>query len=333
MILADKIITERKKNGWTQEELAEKLGVTRQSISKWEGAQSVPDLERVLQLSKIFGVSTDYLLKDELGEEQNADYLAACDATCTEESDTVIRRVSMEEANAFLKQTQENAPRIAWATFLCILSPICLLILGGACDMGLLSISENAAGGIGIIILLLLITLAVVIFISCGTKTKDYEYLDYDQIETEYGVQGMVKERKAQYEEQYTRHNIWGTVFCILGVLPIFAALIFTENDFIMVLMVCCLLVMEGIGVVFFIRGGMNHAAFQKLLQEGDYSRKKKRNSKKNQAISTAYWLVATAIYLAYSFITMDWKMSWIVWPVAGVLFPAVIAIANTIRK
>ena len=333
MILADKIITERKKNGWTQEELAEKLGVTRQSISKWESAQSVPDLERILQLSRIFGVSTDYLLKDELEAEQNTDYMEVCGANSTEEDDTIIRKVSMEEANAFLKRTRENAPKIAWATFLCMLSPICLLVLGGACDTGLLSISENAAGGIGIIILLLLITLAVVIFISCGMKTKEYEYLDYDQIETEYGVQGMVKERKKQYEEQYTKYNILGTVFCIIGVLPIFAALIFTENDFVMVLMVCCLLVLEGIGVIFFINAGMNHAAFEKLLQEGDYSRKKKKNSKKNQAIGTAYWLIATAIFLAYSFITMNWKMSWIVWPVAGVLFPAVIAIANAVRK
>ena len=48
MILADKIINLRKKNGWSQEELAEKLGVTRQSISKYEGAQSIPDLDKIL---------------------------------------------------------------------------------------------------------------------------------------------------------------------------------------------------------------------------------------------------------------------------------------------
>ncbi|MDY4062057.1 MAG: helix-turn-helix transcriptional regulator, partial [Candidatus Limiplasma sp.] len=45
MILADKIITLRRQNGWSQEELAERLNVTRQSVSKWEGAQSVPELE------------------------------------------------------------------------------------------------------------------------------------------------------------------------------------------------------------------------------------------------------------------------------------------------
>ena len=66
MILADKIMNERKRNGWSQEELADKLGVSRQSVSKWESAQSVPDLNRIIKLAEIFGVTTDYLLKEEL---------------------------------------------------------------------------------------------------------------------------------------------------------------------------------------------------------------------------------------------------------------------------
>ena len=77
MIFADKLIALRKKSGWSQEELAEKLGVTRQSVSKWEGAQSVPDIDKILQLSRLFGVTTDYLLKDELGEPE---YTAGDDA-------------------------------------------------------------------------------------------------------------------------------------------------------------------------------------------------------------------------------------------------------------
>ena len=68
MIFADKLITLRKKAGWSQEELAEKLNVTRQSVSKWEGAQSVPDIDKILQLSCLFGVTTDYLLKDDAAE-------------------------------------------------------------------------------------------------------------------------------------------------------------------------------------------------------------------------------------------------------------------------
>lgn len=71
MILADKIIEERKKNGWTQEDLAQKLGVSRQSVSKWESAGAIPDLKKIIQLAYLFGVSTDYLLKDEIEKEKN----------------------------------------------------------------------------------------------------------------------------------------------------------------------------------------------------------------------------------------------------------------------
>ena len=69
MILAEKIIKLRKQNGWSQEDLAMKLNVSRQSVSKWESMASIPDLDKIVKLSQIFGVSTDYLLKDDLEEE------------------------------------------------------------------------------------------------------------------------------------------------------------------------------------------------------------------------------------------------------------------------
>ena len=62
MILADKIARLRKQNGWSQEELAARMNVSRQAVSKWESAASVPELDKIIRLSEIFGVSTDYLL-------------------------------------------------------------------------------------------------------------------------------------------------------------------------------------------------------------------------------------------------------------------------------
>ena len=68
MILADKIMRLRKQNGWSQEELAEKMGISRQSVSKWESGTSIPDLDKIIKMSGIFGVTTDYLLKDDIEE-------------------------------------------------------------------------------------------------------------------------------------------------------------------------------------------------------------------------------------------------------------------------
>lgn len=128
MILADKIILQRKKAGWSQEELAEQLGVSRQSVSKWEGAQSIPDMDKLLKMSRLFGVSTDYLLKDEIDD--------APAALTADESNTGLRRVTMEEASDYLGKRRAAAPKIAFATFLCIISPIVLLIMAGLADSG-----------------------------------------------------------------------------------------------------------------------------------------------------------------------------------------------------
>ncbi len=70
MTLSEKIMSLRKKNGWSQEELAERLDLSRQSVSKWESGESIPTLEKIIKISEIFEVSTDYLLKDNFKEER-----------------------------------------------------------------------------------------------------------------------------------------------------------------------------------------------------------------------------------------------------------------------
>lgn len=63
MNLSEKILALRKANNLTQEQLAEKLDVSRQSVSKWESGQVIPELEKIVALSAVFDVTTDYLLK------------------------------------------------------------------------------------------------------------------------------------------------------------------------------------------------------------------------------------------------------------------------------
>lgn len=65
MKLSDKIIKLRKINGWSQEELGEKLNVSRQAISRWESNTAQPDATNILKISKLFGVTSDYLLNDD----------------------------------------------------------------------------------------------------------------------------------------------------------------------------------------------------------------------------------------------------------------------------
>ena len=319
MILADKIIRLRKKNGWSQEELAEKMNVSRQAVSKWEGAQTVPDLGKFLQLSQLFGVTTDYLLKDEIEDEEFTD---------NDGAESAVKRITLQEANEFLQWRQVAAIRIALATFLCILSPIPLLILGAATEVSSFGLSENLAAGLGIIILILMVALAVAVYVLCGFKNAPYEYLDKEPFETEYGVKGMVKEAQQAYRATYVKYNTIATCICVLSPVPLLIGA-FTEKDFLTVGMLCVTILLAGIGVMLFIMAGVRWASMQKLLKEGEYSEAGKKKSKLTEAVGTAYWLAATAVYLGWSFWTNDWHMTWMVWPIAGVLFAGVMAICN----
>lgn len=330
MILAEKIINLRKKNGWSQEELAEKLGVTRQSISKYEGAQSIPDLDKILKLSEIFGVTTDYLIKDELEEEE---YAPSQMHENESESDRSVHKVTMEMANEYLQIIDWSAGKTAFATMLCILSPIVLLMLGAMSEMPNYHISENATAGIGICVLIVLIAIAVTIFILCGMKTKKYEYMEKEDIETAYGVSGMVKEKRDAYHSPYVTQLVIGITCCICSVIPLFGTLAVSESDFYMVSAVCMLLTLVAIGTYFIVRSAAKMNAMNQLLEEEDYTRQKKHENKKMSGPVTVYWLIATAIYLAWSFTTNDWDRTWIIWPVVGVLFPAFYAIVSGIRK
>ena len=315
MILADKIILLRKRSGWSQEELAEKMGVTRQSVSKWEGAQSVPDLEKILRMSQLFGVSTDYLLKDEMEE---AETLAVAD------DGEGPRRVSMEEASEFLRLRAEAAGRIARATVLCILSPLCLFLLAAASETGALPLSENAAAGLGLLVLFLMVAMAVEIFITTGSKSAPYEFLEKEVFETAYGVEGMVRQRREELRERYTRGNVRGACLCILAVIPLVCGGLLWDNELFMVGMLCVMLLMVAAGVYSFITVGVPWAAMEKLLQEGDYTRAQKRQ---NARVGAIYWPLAAAVYLGWSFLSGNWHITWVVWPVAGVLYAAVAAV------
>ncbi len=325
MIFADKLILLRKKAGWSQEELAEQMNVTRQSVSKWEGAQSVPDLDKMIRLSELFGVSTDYLLKNEIEEAEHIN---------SSNDMPPLKRVSMEEANAFLSVKSRTAKAIAYAAFLCILSPTVLLILVAISESTIGILSEDIAGGIGMIVLIIFSAIAAAMFISSGSKTAPFAYLEKEKFETEYGVSGMVKERKAEYKALHTKNNIAGACLCITALIPLFVgAIIDADNDLFLIIMLSLSFLIAGVGVICFIKTGIIWASYEKLLQEGEYSKENKEKPSITAAVYTAFWVIVTAVYVGYSLSSNNWGQSWIIWVVSGVMFPAIVAITNVFDR
>ena len=327
MILADKIIENRKKNGWSQEELADRLGVSRQSVSKWEGAQAVPDMKKIIQMSEIFGVSTDYLLIDDI-EEPKAPEVTPVDSGLEE----TVRQVSMEEASAFLEHNGRAAGTISTGVMMCILSPVLLILLSGLAEAGKIAMNTRIAEMAGTAVLLIIVATAVGMFVMTGMRGKEYEYLENLDIDTAYGVSGMARERRSQYAERHTRLLIVGIMLCIIAAVPLLILDMsnYSNNTDVLPIAGVCLMIMTvAAGVKMIVLTCIRQDGFDKLLEEGDYTRLNKKAGK----YDGVYWGIALAVYLIWSFVTNRWDISWIVWPIAGVLYFVYHEIARAIVR
>ncbi|MBO5294047.1 MAG: helix-turn-helix transcriptional regulator [Clostridia bacterium] len=327
MILADKIMMLRKKNGWSQEELAEKLNVSRQSVSKWEGGLSVPDMNKIIGMSALFGVSTDYLLKDELESITPSE-------TAERDDKGAVRSVSLEEANRYLDTVERLSRRIVLAVMLCILSPACLIFLGGCADevAGFL-ISENFAIGIGMITLFLLVGVAVAIFIPTGMQLSEFSYLDKEEFSLDYGVKGIVEKRLLSYIPRYRMLLTLGIMLCIFSAVPLIVFAIMEASLLLLVGSTALVLVICSIGVALIVRACYINGSCQRLLQTGEFTEENKKRTRENEALDSAYWGVFTALYLGVSFLTMKWHITWIIWLVAGCLSPVFQYVIGLLRK
>lgn len=325
MIFSEKVSELRKKNGWSQEELAEKLGVSRQAVSKWESASSIPDVDKIMKLSQIFSVSTDFLLNEQ-AEPDNAFELADL------REDERPNLISLEQATAFLDTAAYEANKLSAAVSLCILSPIALIIMGGYSKLPGALITERAATSIGIGVLILLIVAAAGVFTHCGQRLAPYKILEDGPIELAYGVKGVVEKRKS--ESTWISSGITiGVTLCAFSVGILFMLFgFFPRNSLFSTWGICLALCFMAAAVFVLVKSTTVNGSFQKLLEKGRYSRNHKTVKKYTDLAMIIYFCVVAAIYLIASFITMAWDKTWLIWPVAGVLSTVIIVFIKTLK-
>ena len=136
MTLSDKIMTLRRQKGWSQEELADRLGVSRQAVSKWESGTAQPELGKVTELARLLGVRVDDLLSDEAPLVPDADIPAE-------------RHVTPEEATTYLSLVRRVAWPMSLAVMFLIFSPIALILLAGGSEYNA-ALSAEAAAAIAV---------------------------------------------------------------------------------------------------------------------------------------------------------------------------------------
>lgn len=339
MQIAEKIYTERKRLGWSQEQLAEQMEVSRQAVSKWESGQSLPDLDKLVLMSKIFGVSTDYLLKEEnhstiswlssedpasKHEELLSQYPDAHSETFSQEQKS-IKMLTRQEIQDYQKICFQTARKIALGVSLCILGVILYLIIEQFISSN--SIMEE---GEATIALLCCVAPAVALFVSTGMKMEPYHYLKKEPFQMTETNLKQLKDESDRYSHIFMVRITSGVVLCIIAVIILNICEVMKKRiplykhleSFSTVLFLCIIT----IAVYLFISSGIRKDCYDVLLQKSDYTLSKKKYKKGTliEIIAGIYWCIVTAGFLGYSLITADWGRSWIVWPVAGCLFGAI---------
>ena len=248
--------------------------------------------------------------------------------------ESAARVVTMEEANAFLALRERNARFVALGVMMCILSPVLLILLSGLTESGKSRLTETSATGLGLMALFLLIAGAVALFVISGIRSARFEYLEKEPIDTLYGVDGMVRERRERFQSAFTVQLTLGIVLCVAAVIQIFVSLIFFgEAELPAIIATCLMLVLIAVGVLLIVHASMIWGSYKMLLEEGDYTPEAKQDRARHGAIGGIYWGLVTAAYLAWSFLTNAWERTWIIWPVAAVAYGAVFGIVKALRR
>lgn len=189
------------------------------------------------------------------------------------------RHVSDLEADEYLFVVRQSASKIASGVFLCICSPISIILLAGMQSVTSV-ISDGVIAGVGVTVLLCMVACAVGLFISAGMKMDQFEYL-----KKECFVLNAAYEQKIYYvweskKRKFTSKIIAGVMLCIVSVIPLIFVSLITENEFPVIVCVALLMVTVGIAVCLFITAGMEEEAFKVILQEKEFSEKKKVSEK-----------------------------------------------------
>ncbi len=318
MIIADKISMLRKKHNLSQEELAEKLNISRQSVSKWESAQSIPEISKVLAMAELFQVTTDYLLKDEQEELQY-----------TDETKEVV--LSLEEVNDYLNESHKHNRLNAIAVSLCIMSPSLLVVLS-LFSSTRPEKTQMIFVAIGMLWLFLSIVVAVGLFIFSESLVRSHTKINDGDFKLSYGVEGIVKEKYESYYSKKTMYLVMSIGLFILSPISIILTGMFESDGgdgFVYGISMLILFICIAVGVHILILSEGRNANYETLLQIGEHSKEYKELEKKRSPIANAYWLITTALYLGWSFLTHRWYMTWIIWPIAGILYAAIVGFIN----
>jgi len=323
MILAEKIVRLRKQVGWSQEELAEKMNVSRQSVSKWEGTNSIPDLNKIIMLAELFEVSTDYLLKDEVELSESL--------IGSSEMNTI--QISLEQALEYVDNKRDMALLNAKGAFLLVCSAIPLFALLALTKTNQLNLTSDVAAMIGVVIILVMVSIGISFFVRANHYKSDIAQIENEAFELAYGVHSAFKEKSQKFKATYNLRLSVGISMFIFSAVPLMFSIMLSGGSDMILMMIIVMTFMIAAGIYIVSPVSVKYDAYNCILKKGRFEAGKSKRTKHAVKLAAFYWPLLLAVYLGWSLWTMDWGVTWIVWPVGAILFAALVGLMELLDK
>lgn len=285
MNLGENLQNIRKRKNLSQEELADKLNVSRQSVSKWESGSSYPEIEKIITICEIFQCSMDELIKGE-----------------------IITPV-IEGKQEYDRFTAKFSKGIAFGVFL-ILFGVTLMLLIMSCAPNRESLERYVI--IGAIALLLFVVVAVPIFIILGIRMDEIQK-KYKDLSNFYS-----DAEKEAYNHQFSIVIATTVSVILIGVIVLLSLYGFQICNNESLFPVAIFMIFITVSVPFIVNAGIQKSKYEMTLYR-EYH-KVEENDEIIGKISAVIMISATILYFILGFVFDLWKLNWLVFPVGGML-------------
>ena len=290
MNFTDKIRMLRKEKGISQEELASQLDVSRQAVSKWENGQGFPEMETVLRISNLFGVSLDYLFKDDGSEEKGT----------TDES---VYYVGPDMVKEYLVTKKKRGSQMAIGIAVIIMSLSCTMFFSH--PLGTVLFFLVAALGISILVML-----------AFQPKFKGHDEMEERPLSFEPAFLQKFQQEYTLGQRKYGLFIVVGIVLFILSLAASVAINAFVRND---MRYIAILPLFWGTAVALIVFGATMTGALDIIMNNREHVVEIKSENKRGWIYSVVMPLTFM-VFLGIGFVWNAWHPGWLIFPVASLL-------------
>lgn len=296
----------RKRDKITQEELAERLGVSRQSVSKWETGEAYPEMEKLVALCDLYRITLDELVKNDLTASENADNSANPEEAAS-------------NADAFISHMNAFSVKISLGVFLVLFGLSCCVAIG-ALSVGLQHAELIAS--VGAAVFLLFIAVAVFLFVFAGLSHDKFRK-ENPEIQS-----ALPQDRINRFSKRFATAMACLVSAVILDVVILILITSFIETEVITVpnkeqafaLCAAAFLLLLSFIVGGFTYFGIQHSKYYVAEYNKENERDNAKHSERIDGICGVIMMTAAAVYLVLGFVWNLWHPGWVIFPVGGIL-------------